>query len=91
MVKVEEKENKVVFGKVADKGKLRIIGVSDASYNQEEQSVAGEIIMLGNKDGMNVLQIYWKSGIIRKEFTLPKAGETRGVMKIVDDGVNMTQ
>ena len=31
--KVEEKENKVIFGRVARKEELSVIGVSNASYN----------------------------------------------------------
>ena len=39
---VEEKENRVVFSKVAEKGNLCMIGVIDASYCQEDQSLAGK-------------------------------------------------
>ena len=33
--------------------------------------------------------MYWKSGVIRKICSSPKAAETRGVMKLVDDCINM--
>ena len=62
--------------------------MSDASYNQEELLVAGEMIMMGNKENINVSPIYRKSGVIRKVCTSLKAVETRGVMKVVDDEVN---
>ena len=40
--KVTERENKVVFGRVADKEKM--YGVSEASYHLKELSVSGKII-----------------------------------------------
>ena len=46
--KIGEKESKVVFGKVAKKEGLCVIGISDASYHQENPTIAGSIIMLGN-------------------------------------------
>merc|ERR1712041_7986 len=46
--KIGEKESKVVFGKVARKEDMCVIGTSDASYHQENPTVAGTIIMLGN-------------------------------------------
>ena len=70
------------------KERICVIVVSDASYNQEELLVAGELIMMGNKENINVSPIYWKSGVIRKVCTSLKAVETRGVMKVVDDEVN---
>ena len=48
--KVVEKENKVVFEKVASREKMCVIGVSNASYHQEESLVAREMIMIGNKE-----------------------------------------
>ena len=89
--KVSEKDNVVVFTKVAEKKDLCMLGVSDASYNQEGHSVAGEIIILGCKSSLVCSPVYWKSGIIRKICTSPKAAETRGIMKLLDDGCNMTK
>ena len=51
--------------------------------------MAGEIILLSNTDNETVSPLYWKSGVIRKICTSPKAAETRGMMKLVDDAVNM--
>ena len=36
-----------------------------------------------------VSPMFCKSGVFRKVYILPEAAETRGVMKLVDDGVNM--
>ena len=44
------KINNVFFGRVYDKDKICLIGVSDASYSQEDMLVAGDIIMMGNKE-----------------------------------------
>jgi hypothetical protein len=86
--KVQEKENKVVFGRIAKKNDLCIAGICDASYHQEENLVAGEIILLCNKSTEAASPIYWKSGVIRKICTSPKAAETRSLMKLVDDSTN---
>ena len=89
--KVEEKDNKVTFGKVSRKEDLCVIGVSDTSYNQEDHLVAGGLILLGSRTTKIASPMYWKSGVIRKICTSPKAAETCGVMKMVDDGVNMAK
>ena len=46
--KVTERENKVVFGRVADKENMHVICVNDASYHQKELSVAGKMILIRN-------------------------------------------
>ena len=46
--KIGEKESKVVFGRVAKKEDMCVIGISDASYHQENPTIAGTMIMLGN-------------------------------------------
>ena len=50
-----------------------VIDVSDESCHQEDSSVAGEMVMIGNKENKKVLPIYWKRGVIKKVCTLPKA------------------
>ena len=65
------------------------MGISDTSYNQEGHSVAGEIILLSNTDNEVVSPLFWKSGVIRKICTSPKVAEMRGIMKLVDDTVNL--
>ena len=47
--KVREKDSRVLFTKVGKKDELIVMVVSDASYHHEDRSVAGELIMLGNK------------------------------------------
>ena len=75
----------MVFRKVAKKGYSCVIGVCNASYNQENQSVAEEILMLGSKTEKTVAPMVWKSSVIRKICTSLKVEETRGVMKSIDD------
>ena len=64
--KVQENESKVMFKKIGEKEDLCITSVTDASYKNDDRSVAGEIIMLGNDNNMDVSPIYWKSGVIKK-------------------------
>ena len=89
--KVKEGENKVVVSRVAGKKEMCVIGVSDASYKQDESSVVEEMIIIGNVNEKWVAPIFWKSGVIWKVCTSPKAAETRGVMKIVDDATNVAE
>ena len=56
--KVHEKESKVMFWKVGEKKDLCVIGVCDASYHYDDNSVRGEMIMLGNKKTNYVSPIY---------------------------------
>ena len=74
---VREKESKVVFTKIGKKEELCIMGVSDASYQSDAISVAGKMIMLGNKQTGRAAPLYWRSGVIRKVCVSPKAAETR--------------
>ena len=59
--KIREKESRVLFTTIGKKDELSVIGVSDASYNHDDRSVAGEMIMLGNqktiKGCTNILEI----------------------------------
>ena len=89
--KVHEKESKVVFKRIGDKKELCIVGVCDASYHCDDKSVAGEIVMLGNKETTDALPIYWKLGVIRKVCLSPKAAETRALIRLVDDGMSMAR
>ena len=45
-----ERENKVVFGRVANKEKMYVIGISEASYHQKEFSFAGKLILIRNDE-----------------------------------------
>ena len=51
-----ERENKVVFGRVANKKKM--YGVSEASYHQKELSVSGKMILIRNDENRRVASIY---------------------------------
>merc|ERR1712074_160484 len=66
LMKVREKESKVVFRKIAGKEDLNLLSATYASYFITENAVAGEVIMLGHKKTKAVSPIYWKSGIVRK-------------------------
>ena len=47
--KVREKESKVFFSRLGKIEDLCVMGVSDASYHHDDRSVAGEMIMLGDR------------------------------------------
>jgi len=85
--KVREKESKVVFKKIAEKDDLCVVGISDTSYHQDENSVSGEMILLSNKKTVGASPLYWKSGVIRKICLSPKAAETRSLLRLVDDSM----
>ena len=89
--KVHEKESRVMFKKLGAKEDLCITGVYDASYKNDDRSVAGDIIMLVNEKTMDVSPIYWKSGMIKRVCMFPKAAEARALMKIVDDATNLAR
>ena len=61
------------------------MGVYDASYYCDDNSVWEELLMLGKKRTDAALPIYRKSGVIRKVCMSPKAAETRALMKLVDE------
>ena len=88
--KVREKESKVMFSKIGEKGDLCVMGVSDASYHHDDRSVAGEMIVLGNIRSGKATPIYWRSGVIRKVCVSPKAAETRALLRLMDDSVHMS-
>ena len=85
--KVREKKNTVVFRKIGEKEDLCLIGITDASYHQDQNAISGEIILIGNMKTKAVAPIYWKSGVIRKVCLSPKAAETRSLMRVVDDSL----
>ena len=74
--KVSDKESRVVFRRIARREDLCMIGITDASYNQEGNSIAGEMILLGSKKTNAAAPIYWKSGMIRKICMSPKAADS---------------
>ena len=48
----------MVFKRIGRKEDLCVIGVCDASYHYDDRSVAGEIIMQGNKSNERAAPIY---------------------------------
>ena len=47
----------VMLKRIGNKKDLCLVGVCNASYHNDPKSLAGEIIMLGNKKIMDVLEI----------------------------------
>ena len=55
---VLEKESNVVFKKVSWKEELCVVGVWDASYHNDERSMAGEIKIFRNKSMERASPLY---------------------------------
>ena len=70
--KISEKESKVVFGKVARKQDMCVIGISDASYHQENITIAEAMIMIGNVKNKRAAPVYWNSGVVNRVCMLSK-------------------
>ena len=87
--KIGEKESKDVFGSVARKQDMCVIGISNASYHQENPTIAGAIIMIGNVKNKMRAPVYWKSGVVNRVCKSPKVSETRGVMLVVVNAKNI--
>ena len=51
--------------------------------------VEEELIILGSKNEKTASPMFWIIDVIRKVCISPKTVETRGVMKLVVDGINM--
>ena len=81
------KESRIVFSRIGEKRSLCVIGISDASYHQEENAVSGKMILMGNKETVAASPLYWKSGVIWKVCLSPKAAETRSLVRVVDDSL----
>ena len=47
-----------MFTKIGEKNELSVMGASDASYPQDDRSVAGEFRMLGNQKTGKAATIY---------------------------------
>ena len=67
--KIGEKESKVVFGRVAEKQDMCVIGISDASYHQEYPTIAGAMIMIGYIKNKRTVSVFWKSGVVKRVCT----------------------
>ena len=66
-----------------------VIGISDVSYPQENPTIARAMILLGNVKTERTAPLYWKSRVVNRVCTSPKASEIRGVMLVVDDAKNV--
>ena len=64
--KIREKKGKVNFRLIGRREDLCVVGVCDASYHIDHNSLGGEVIMVEKKKTKDVSPIYWKSGVIRK-------------------------
>ena len=78
-----------MFKRIGAKEELCVFGVYDASYHNDYKSVAGEMIMLGNKNTDKMSPLYWKSKQIQN--VCHSAKETMNAMKMVDNSLYLKQ
>ena len=90
MKKVRERESKLTFRKIVADDKLIVYSETDASYKQEEKSIAGQIIMLGSRMEEDVNFIFWKSKTIDRVCESSKDAEARGLTSIIDTSKFLT-
>jgi len=75
----------VVYGRVADKENMQIIGIVDASYKSDEKSIGGMLIVLANENITRASPIMWKSKQIDRVCHSSKDAETLAMSKLIDE------
>ncbi len=89
--KIKKEENKVIYGKVAEKENMQIVGLVDASYKSDEKSIGGMLIVLANEDMTRASPIMWKSKQIDRVCHSSKDAETLAMSKLIDELVYMAR
>ena len=88
--KAKAYEGKIRYGRVGDFSKVKILGISDASYLKQEEktkSVMGRTIFLSNPEEDKVAPIIWKAKTIPTVCKTVKDAETRAADKCVEDAI----
>ena len=83
-------ESFVKFSKIGRFEDLKIIGISDASFNTKDdktKSVMGKLILLSNLNETKVSPILWKSKTIQTVCKSVKTAETRAFDKTCEDAI----
>ena len=84
---VHSKESKIKYEYLGNKEDIVIIGLSDASYKQDNKAIGGVILFLANSSFTKASPIYWKSKQIDRVCHSSKDAETLNLIKMVDDAV----
>ena len=83
--RVHEKESKIRYGHLADKDDLVIIGLGDASYEQDDKAIGAVILLLANSSFTKASPIFSKSKQIGRVCHRSKDAETLNLIRMVDD------
>ena len=83
--KIRAKPNKVEFVRIGERESLSISGITDASHKMDDKSISGNLVLLGSKENLTVVPLFWKSKTIQKVCHSAKGAETRSMMKLMED------
>jgi hypothetical protein len=83
--RVRSKKSVVMFTKVGDIRDLVVFGLTDGSYKLGEKAVGGSLVVLGNKNSLEGVLLYWRSKTLKKVCTSAKAAETHSMTRHLND------
>ena len=83
--KIKREESKVKYGRIAEKGKMQLIGIVDASYKADEKSIGGMLILMVNEEMMKASPIMWKAKQIDRVCHSSKDAETLAMTMLLDE------
>ena len=89
--KIKNEKNKIVYGKIGDREDLQVVGIVDASYKNEDKSVAGMMIALTNASMTKASPLMWKAKQIDRVCHSSKDAETLAMTKMIDELVYMAR
>ena len=74
--KVRERESRIKYEHIGDKGDLMVVGIGDASLKTGDKAVGGVILFLTNSSMTRASPIYWKVKQIDRVCHSSKDAET---------------
>jgi hypothetical protein len=83
--RVRSKRSVVMFTKMGDIKDLVVFGLTDGSYKLGEKAVGGSLVVLGNRDSLGGVPLYWRSKTLKKVCTSAKAAETHAMTRHLND------
>ena len=88
--KAKAYKGEIRYGRIGDLSKIKILGISDASYLKQEEktkSVMGRMVFLSSLEEDRVAPILWKAKTIPTVCKTVKDAETRAADKCVEDSI----
>jgi hypothetical protein len=83
--RVRSKPSVVMFTKIGEVEDLVVFGLTDGSYKLGEKAVGGSLVILGNKNSLGGVPLYWRSKTLKKVCTSAKAVETHAMTRHLND------